>query len=177
MKSVPLFLVILLVATLLVFMGTPRRAYACSCASISQEQAFQGANAVFDGTVTDIKPSSIKVFGASDSESVSFDVITSTKGSVGGEVDVLTPSNGGACGYTFQVGHQYTVYARLLNGQLETDLCDYTHSYSPPSSIQTPTQTSVLDGPLILVGATLAVVTVVSILVLLHSRGKTGNPE
>ncbi len=43
-----------------------------------------------------------------------------------GRTSVITPSSGPACGYAFQIGEQYLVYATHADGEFRTDICERT---------------------------------------------------
>jgi hypothetical protein len=59
---------------------------------------------------------------------VHFDVAKSYRGAAGEQVVVHTPDQGPACGYGFQEGHDYLVYANpARNGDLSTSRCSRTH--------------------------------------------------
>lgn len=124
---VPFFL--LAFAVSLFASGSVRIVYACSCASVSPSQQVQMADVVFLGTVTSINvPSGPQVNSASP-EQVTFDVSSVQKGSLGRTIVVSTSMSQGSCGYPFQVGRQYMVYAQSVGGQLETGLCAGTNLY------------------------------------------------
>lgn len=58
---------------------------------------------------------------------VTFEVMHSYRGVQGPLVDVETGLGGGDCGFGFEIGRQYLVYAdRTESGQLSTGICDAT---------------------------------------------------
>src|SRR5438445_3870464 len=120
-RVVPFFLLAFTVS--LLASGTVRIVYACSCASLSPSQQFQMADVVFAGTVTSINVPSGPQVNSASLEQVTFDVSIFQKGSLGRTIVVSTAMSQGTCGYPFQVGRQYTVYAQSVGGQLETGLC------------------------------------------------------
>jgi len=88
----------------------PARCLACTCAMPSDPAtAREQATAVFQGRVIAINP---EVTAAGYRyQRVAFQVDTNWKGSVARETIVYTGSGGGDCGYPFQVGTGYLVYA------------------------------------------------------------------
>jgi hypothetical protein len=52
-----------------------------------------------------------------------FEVTTVWKGAVAVRTQIIHPLYSGACGYSFQQGEQYIVYASLFEGALRTGLC------------------------------------------------------
>ncbi len=63
------------------------------------------------------------------------------KGDVPASIDVSTSGSGASCGFDFQQGQRYTVFARATEGKLSTNLC----SGNVQGSIQ-PIQYGLLDG-------------------------------
>ena len=143
----------LLVAVVLPFAATSNVAAACSlctCASPRYDsleeavtEAFYAADAVFLAEVTGVRTRSgvrcRRVDGCVDAVPnaagerfaanvvVELQVSSSWKGpaDAGGEIAVLTHHQSTACGYMFEVGRAYLVYAydRDEDGELETNLC------------------------------------------------------
>lgn len=105
-------------------------ALACTCVPLPQpEQAFSEATLVFSGTVV----------GFSDADStdfmmfVNFEVRRVWKGPANGHQEVQTAGyegvpNTAACGYPFQVGETYLVYAHAYgpDGEIEASTCTRT---------------------------------------------------
>lgn len=93
----------------------PDCASACSCAIVgSQKERVKSelshSDAVFSGEVVKIdRPSPIKSTAAP--ETVSFRVSEVWKGPEGGMLEVRTPVSGTSCGYHFEEGQEYVVYA------------------------------------------------------------------
>ncbi|HAX80395.1 MAG TPA: hypothetical protein DCY88_32310 [Cyanobacteria bacterium UBA11372] len=100
-------------------------AYACSCIPSNPQQSFESAQAVFAGRVIDvIQPNP-------DSEvQVRFEVSRIWKGQKRPQIVVMTSSSSASCGYSFQAGEQYLVYASRQKSQLETGLCSGTKPLS-----------------------------------------------
>jgi len=125
-----LLLTALLVAGGLVFV-IPGRAMACSCVSPPPfEKAVKQADAVFVGEVASSDPvdgrqrfTGITVDGL---VSYSFAVEEVVAGDVGSGVEVISHSSGATCGFPFQEGDRYVVFAYEGDGGLETNLCSRT---------------------------------------------------
>jgi hypothetical protein len=103
-------------------LSIPKAAYACSCAIRGGEseeeltrQATAGAQAVFAGEVSSIEdpsePSPGDIVSSADPVKVTFDVSQVWKGPKDETVAVETPRSGASCGYDFEEGSQYLVYA------------------------------------------------------------------
>lgn len=114
-------------AFLLIF---TQSSYACSCelqqSNSSLEQQVKAAKkkskAVFSGEVLEINESPDKDFLL-----VSIRVRSIWKGVKGKEIVVVTGKGKGDCGYPFQVGKNYLVYAyKTSNRQLATNICQRT---------------------------------------------------
>ena len=100
-------IVIGVVATLVALVPTP--ALACSCTNnLTLDQEFAAAGSVFSGRVSAIAPSPDPSYLA-----VQFEPITRWKGTLDATPVVLTPPNEGVCGFPFQVGLEYLVFASV----------------------------------------------------------------
>lgn len=120
-------LVLLLV---LVCLGAAR-ADACLCldggGTVCQE--YWKASAVFVGTVRDIKTVRLKRGEYQiPRRLVRFSLDERFRGVETTEVEVLTGTGGGDCGFSFKEAHPYLVYASLVEGKLETSICVGTKS-------------------------------------------------
>lgn len=106
----------------------PGRAEACTCvvgAPICD--TFWKTDAVFAGEVLEIAPipnPSGRQFMAH--KRVRFRVEQSWRGAVEGTVEITTGSGGGDCGYGFEKGERYLVYASARDGALSTSICSRT---------------------------------------------------
>ncbi len=113
----------------------PERAYACSCAveaGVTKQEriqeAFSRATAVFAGEVTGIEdPPPSSVASSADPVTVTFDVSEAWKGAGNGTREITTPMSGASCGYEFQSGEEYLVYAPK---NMEVWLCGETKPLS-----------------------------------------------
>lgn len=129
----------------------PKAAYACSCAVREGEseeertrQATARAQAVFAGEVSSIEdPSGLSpgdIVSSADPLKVTFDVSQVWKGPGYETVAVETPRSGASCGYDFEEGSQYLVYAdntSVMGEESETlqvGLCDGTSQVSNASA-------------------------------------------
>ena len=106
---------------------------ACSCAGTQMPcEAYWKSSAVFLGTVTYTTTNTAKR-GEYDFHSrvFRFTVDKAFRGVEAKEVEVLTGSGGGDCGYGFQLGGQYVVYAyRDNDNRLATSICSRTRPSS-----------------------------------------------
>ena len=108
-------------------------AYACSCAvTPSPRQAVREARAVFVGEVIAKEDfETTDKFGTQPVVRVKLTVSRVWKGVAGAEAVVLTSGFEPACGYRFEQGKKYLVYAyadRWGLGGLETGICNRTKS-------------------------------------------------
>jgi putative component of toxin-antitoxin plasmid stabilization module len=112
---------------LLLSLLAPEPALACSCIEPPPPQeAAQQAAAVFTGTV-------LSVTQVENQQEVRIRVERVWKGVRCGEVTIVTPLNEAACGFTFQTGQSYLVYAERQKGKLSTNLCTRTKLTSQAS--------------------------------------------
>ena len=101
---------------------------ACSCAGPgSLHDAYQKADAVFAGEVVSIDSIDFGTLRVRLTVSQTWKGISSTT------IDIFTAAYGTACGYYFQVGSTYLVYAYMYEGALETNSCTLTKQLSSAS--------------------------------------------
>ena len=129
MSKPPLRVLYLLpLLTLLLCVNT---AHACDCAEAGPPcQAFWRTDAVFVATVMSKSPTTA---GNEHATAVRLSSQQVFKGDIGGgEVEVVTGVNSGDCGYPFQVGRQYLVYATRWekDQRLYTGICSRTRLLS-----------------------------------------------
>lgn len=105
--------------SLALFGLTPSSAAACSCMRSTPAEAREGADAIFEGRVSQIEASE-------DHVRVTFAVTQQWKGVDAETLTLRTATNSAACGYAFAEGETYLVYAHAHEGGLETTLCDRT---------------------------------------------------
>jgi hypothetical protein len=100
----------------------PDCASACSCMGVPIQRYISSSDAVFSGEVVDLQKgtSASRMFGPSDT--VTLRVSEAWKGTDQGTLEVSTPSQGSACGYHFEEGQEYLVYA-YGKQDLKVDAC------------------------------------------------------
>jgi hypothetical protein len=98
-------------------------AYAIFLGRVISKEVGNGANA--DGSISSVVPSLVR-----------FAVTEAYRGIGSAEVEIATTEGCCACGYPFEVGHDYLVYATRFEGKLTTGICS-------------PTQPAVTAGALI----------------------------
>ena len=111
-------------------LAPPSPAWACSCVPPDPPPiAFANTDAVFAGRVTQISdprwPGGL--VSSADPVRVVFQVNDSWKGVTTTTVLIATAVSGASCGYTFDVGRQYVVYAYNNNGVWGTNMCTRTN--------------------------------------------------
>lgn len=110
----------------------PEQASACSCAMPgSVSEAKQNHDVIFDGTVSS-KKEPTKLFAKSSADPVTwtFEVHELWKGKVSPTISVTSAQSSDSCGYEFQEGSRYVVYARNSGDSLEVSLCSRTALHS-----------------------------------------------
>jgi len=116
----------IVVVALLLF-ASPRVALACSCVQSTRPQLVGNAVVIFAGVVTAQHGSFLPLvtcrMSSADPVAFEFSVDQIYKGDVSRTVSVSTVVSGASCGYEFQVGKRYTVFATGTGDKLETDLC------------------------------------------------------
>jgi len=116
-------------AALAIFAGAPG-ARACSCALSDFYTAYDLSTAILLGEVTDITlPPPVYPVVSTDLATVTLRVETVWKDApAASTAQVVTAMSGASCGFSFQQGKRYLVYAyRLPTGELLTSLCSRTH--------------------------------------------------
>jgi len=119
------FLILVIVASMLAFETKP--AFACSCAPPGPpHEELARATAVFTGKVVGLSKL-FNVFGSSaDPIKVTFQIYTVWKGPVHQTIPITTSRSGASCGYTFEMGGEYIVYANGTEDSLVVSLCSRT---------------------------------------------------
>lgn len=116
---------------MLAVLSFPRSASACSCLRTSVTDAFALADVVFTGRVVSIQlgdPLEPGVKSTADPVLIALDVSGYWKGPVSRVITVTTPQSEMSCGFTFQRGRDYLIYAYKAGAGLTTDLCSRTSS-------------------------------------------------
>lgn len=116
--------------------GSVSPARACSCASPSLEEAFAQSDAVFVGTLVEIRRPEVMLSSMDESRFV-FDVETVYAGQVYDEQSIVTASDGASCGLELQVGVRAVVFGTTDEYEISPDpgeyganLCNGTGPYS-----------------------------------------------
>lgn len=99
----------------------PEAACACSCVAVTDEEAFDGAAAVFTGTLVDDGTSSFGSPGAT--RTLEFEVDEVYKGEIAELQGIATSGDGASCGWELPAGEEYLVFATISDGQLFASLC------------------------------------------------------
>jgi hypothetical protein len=105
--------------------------YACTCSdSLTFEEAKQQSVAIFSGVVVGIRTGPPQLFNA---VWVDFMAGAYWKGIHNADPSLITPANEGLCGFPFEVGAEYLVYAgeEPTEGFLIVNLCGRTHETGP----------------------------------------------
>ena len=124
----------LLALLFLFFIATPI-ANACTCGGNGSPcESFGTATAVFVGTPIATRTEQPKPEKREDyfaPRTFKFSVEQAYLGVTGTEIEVSTGFGGGDCGYSFELGQRYLVYAyRYESGQLGTSICTSTKPFS-----------------------------------------------
>ncbi|WP_188189816.1 hypothetical protein [Nonomuraea sp. SYSU D8015] len=107
-----------LVASVLV--STSTAAHACSCSDLTPAKAMGYADAVFTGTVAEVRARAADAFGASRPIVYTFRADTVYKGAAAAEFTVATNPDSASCEYAFEKGARYLVFADSdLSGLVE----------------------------------------------------------
>jgi hypothetical protein len=102
------------------------RALACSCSVLTPAEAYEQADAVFEGRVVEVRAPAADAAAHASSRSVHLQVVRAWKGIAGEQVEVTTAVGGTACGYDFAAERSYFVYAANRDGKLAVSLCSRT---------------------------------------------------
>lgn len=114
------------------------KSFACSCVVTPEplkkqiENSYSGADAVFSGEVVEIRESPTEQY----SFIVKFKVAKSWKGESGREITINTAKDSAICGYNFEIGKTYLVYAFGKNENLLTTNCSRTALLGKKSDVK-----------------------------------------
>ena len=128
--------VVVLLGILIVISVSSQTVNACTCGGTGSPcESFGSAAAVFAGTVVAMRmnerPKQTERNDVRWNPRVfKFSVEQSYLGVAGTEVEVFTGFGGGDCGYDFQIGRRYLVYAYRHDDQLYTGICTRTRPFS-----------------------------------------------
>lgn len=115
---------LLLLAAVLLGLVQADRAKACSCIRETPEEGFARAEAVFSGRIAEVAPNPDSERGGFQ---VTIEVFEVWKGASRPIVKVTTAASSAICGYAFQKGRSYLVYAsRDGKRPLRVSLCSRT---------------------------------------------------
>ena len=113
--TVPLAVAFALVLGLAWFLGSAGQVHACKCVQPgSPSEEMEKFAAVFAGRVVSIEHSfdpNSTTRGPGDRTTVGLEVSTVWKGAVHEDMYVTTPPTGGSCGFAFEEGREYILYA------------------------------------------------------------------
>jgi len=112
------------VATTLFLPLSTTASWACSCAVTTPEEQADDARVVFTGRVRKVDRSDVEQ--GQGTIRVRFRVGKVYKGAVDRHVEVITASNGAACGCHFKEGVRYTVFGSRRSEPIPTNLCSGT---------------------------------------------------
>ena len=115
------------------FFGDTEQVYACSCVQPgSPSEELEKFSAVFAGRVVSVQHSydpDGRSVSRGDRSTIGFEVSAVWKGAVYEDMDITTPPTGGSCGFTFEEGEEYIVYAYdspYVDGGYTTGICSRT---------------------------------------------------
>jgi hypothetical protein len=119
-------------ALVLFVFASAENAFACGCAASLEplekqiQAAFTNSVAIFSGTVVEVRESR-----ADESKFiVKLKVAQSWKGAAKGEIFITTAKESSMCGYFFQIGEKYLVYANGLKNDPFVESCSRTAVFS-----------------------------------------------
>ena len=125
-------------ALALFIFASAEKSYACSCpVSLDPEkkqvqEAFKSSGAIFSGEVLEISESSAD----ENSLLVKFKVAKLWKGEMKNEIIITTNKESSMCGYGFEVGKKYLVYANGFNDFLFVENCSRTTNISNKGDVK-----------------------------------------
>lgn len=125
----PIFRSLVAILTVLVLVAASwQPTFACSCIMPPPPlDALASSDAVFSGRVTGQFDANLgPMVSSADPVRYTFEVKQVWKGAANPSIVVSSARDGASCGYTFEQGREYLVYANTLEGGLETSLCSRT---------------------------------------------------
>lgn len=114
-----LLLVIITIASFSFTHDDANFAFACSCHQTSMQERFERSEAVFSNRVIETEVIQPNMF----TMKATFQVDRAWKGLSEDTVTIMTPTQGSACGYFFEQGRSYLVYAFGDRHPLSTSSC------------------------------------------------------
>lgn len=121
------WLVVVLAGAAAGLVGVGAPACACSCVPMTEDEAYNRADAVFAATLVN-RDEPGKLFSSADPVELMFAVDAVYKGDVGAAQRVVTAQSSASCGLEVEVGKRYLVHADSTGGQLEASLCGGTRT-------------------------------------------------
>ncbi|MXY43763.1 MAG: hypothetical protein F4Y50_06880 [Dehalococcoidia bacterium] len=122
-----------LLVSILWFFGNAEQVYACSCVQPgTPSEELEKISAVFAGRVVSVRHSydpDGRSVTRDDRSTIGFEVSAVWKGTVYEDMSITTPPTGGSCGFTFEEGEEYIVYAYdspYVEGGYTTGICSRT---------------------------------------------------
>jgi hypothetical protein len=124
-------------AVVVFILAMPQEALACSCAELDDTEAFERADVVFTGTLTEIITPGGDLVVSSDPERFVFVVDDVFKGQAQSSQSVVTARDGASCGLEIGGPGPFVVFARLesdglttgaVEGEVYSDLCSGTRA-------------------------------------------------
>jgi hypothetical protein len=106
------------VVTLGSFAFEPQRAAACSCAPVTDAEAYDFAEVVFTGALVEINTPEGDIVASNDPERFVFDVDQVYKGEAQARQSVVTAREGASCGLEISGPGPFVVFARLDDDSL-----------------------------------------------------------
>lgn len=99
--------------------------FACSCIQPpAPRDALASSDAVFAGRVVGIFDGNLNpIRSSADPIRATFQINTVWKGAASPTLVVTSARNGASCGFHFEQGREYLIYAYAQNGELHTDIC------------------------------------------------------
>ncbi len=125
-------------ALALFVVASAEKSFACSCAASLEpekkqvQQAFMNSRAIFSGEVLEINESSAD----KNSLLVKFKVAKLWKGELKNEISITTNKESSMCGYGFEIGKKYLVYANGLKNDLFVENCSRTTNMSNKGDVK-----------------------------------------
>ncbi len=120
-------------ALLTFLFASAEKSFACSCVANAESQtkqiqdAFAGSDAIFSGEVVEIKESPTNKYDFI----VRFKVAKFWKGKSSREMTITTARDSAMCGYNFEIGKIYLVYASGKSENFSTTNCSRTNLFNP----------------------------------------------
>lgn len=116
-------------------------AWACSCIASTPSEDFARAEVVVSGTVTGKQdPNPTSQVQGSDQITWSIQVDAIQKGEASREIRVSSARGDATCGFEFEVGRRYQVFANSADGGFQTNLCSGTHQLAAGETPFAPEQ-------------------------------------